>query len=44
MVQMIGSKKATTGLKKITGRMFDNLCREAASFNNRLQRTAFRRR
>jgi hypothetical protein len=30
MVQLIGSKKATTCLKKITGRMSDNLCREAA--------------
>jgi hypothetical protein len=34
MVQMIGSKKATTGLKEITGRVLDKHCREAAYLNN----------
>ena len=29
MVQMIGSKKATTGLKEITGRMLDKPCRDS---------------
>jgi len=38
MVQMISSKKATTDLKEVTGRMSDNLCREAAYLNPTLKR------
>ncbi len=36
---MIGSKKPTTDLKEVKGRMSDNLCRDAAYLNQSLQPT-----